>query len=78
MYENTKKFYEDYPTKEEREKMLMEMTDEEIDTLVDNMPNLYGKIYLSSFKKNKNRKGHAAPEQSAESGDSSELNNSLK
>lgn len=46
---NTKeKFYQDYKTREEA---LKKMSNEEIDKLIEAMQNIYGKIYLSKFKK---------------------------
>ena len=45
------KFYQDYKTREERERVLKEMSNEEIDKLIESMQNIYGKIYLSKFKK---------------------------
>ena len=47
----TNNFYNKYSIKSERENVLKNMTNEEIDILIKAMPNLYGKIYLSSFKK---------------------------
>lgn len=38
-------------TKDKREALLKAMTNEEIDELIKWMPNIYGKIYLSKFKK---------------------------
>ena len=37
-------------TKEEKEKLLEEMTNEEIDELIKWTTNIYGKIWLNSFK----------------------------
>lgn len=38
-------------TKAEKEKLLKQMSDEEIDKLIKWTSNMYGKIWLSSFKK---------------------------
>ena len=40
-------------TKKEKEKLLRQMTNEEIDKLIDWTDNLYGKIWIKSFKKTK-------------------------
>ena len=45
------RFYEDYETREKREEALKRMSNEEIDKLIEAMQNIYGKIYLSKFKK---------------------------
>ncbi|MBP3806441.1 MAG: hypothetical protein J6I76_21550 [Oribacterium sp.] len=44
-------FWGKYSTKEEREKALKKMTNEEIEEVIKGTPNIQGKIYLSSFKK---------------------------
>ena len=44
-------FQEKYPTKEDKEKALMKMSDEEIDILVRESKNVYAKIFYSKFKK---------------------------
>lgn len=44
-------FQERYKTREEKEEALKEMSNEEIDKLIEAMQNIYGKIYLSKFKK---------------------------
>ena len=41
----------DYPNKNDREAELKKMSNGEIDTLISNMQNIQGKIYLKSFKK---------------------------
>lgn len=46
-------FQERYPTKQEKEYALRNMTDEEIDVLIKASPSVYGKIFYTSFKKNK-------------------------
>ena len=40
-------------TKAEKEKLLKQMSDEEIDKLINWTDNLYGKIWIKSFKKSK-------------------------
>lgn len=40
-------------TKEEKEKLLRQMDDEELDKLINWTQNLYGKIWIKSFKKSK-------------------------
>jgi len=40
-------------TKKEKEKLLKQMNDEEIDKLISWTDNLYGKIWIKSFKKSK-------------------------
>ena len=40
-------------TKEEKEKLLKQMSDEELDKLINWTTNLYGKIWIKSFKKSK-------------------------
>ena len=42
-------------SKKEKEKLLKQMNDEEIDKLIKWTTNLYGKIWLSSFKKEKEK-----------------------
>ena len=42
-----------YPTKEAKEETLKNMTDVEIDDLIKASTNIYGKIFYSSFKKDK-------------------------
>lgn len=44
-------FQKQYPTKAEKEKALKEMTNEQIDELIDASDNIYAKIFYSSFKK---------------------------
>lgn len=41
----------DYPDRTEREAVLKDMPNEQIDVLIKNMPNIQGKIYLKGFKK---------------------------
>ena len=48
-------FQENYPTREEKEAALRNMTDEQIDEMIEAMPNIYGKIFYSRFKKNKKK-----------------------
>ena len=45
-----KNFQTKYPTKAAREKALKGMTDTQIDKLIDAMPSVQGKIYLSKFR----------------------------
>lgn len=40
-------------TKAEKEELLKQMSDEEIDKLIKWTDNLYGKIWLKTFKRNK-------------------------
>jgi hypothetical protein len=40
-------------TKQEKEKLLKTMTDEELDKLIKWTDNMYGKIWIKSFKKGK-------------------------
>ena len=51
MMEKVLKFQEQYPTKEEREKALNAMTNEEIDELILDSGTVQAKIYFSKFKK---------------------------
>ena len=44
-------FQEKYKTKEEREKQLKKMTNEEIDELINSCGTVQGKGYYASFKK---------------------------
>ena len=46
-----KEFQERYKTRKEKEEALKKMSNEEIDKLIEAMQNIYGKIYLSKFKK---------------------------
>ena len=46
-----KEFNAKYPTTAEKEKALMAMSDEEIDALINDCLNVYGKIFYSKFKK---------------------------
>lgn len=40
-------------TKEQKEELLKQMSDEEIDKIINWTQNLYGKIWVKSFKKSK-------------------------
>lgn len=44
-------FQEKYPTRAEKEKALNNMTDEQIDELINASSNIQAKIFYSSFKK---------------------------
>ena len=44
-------FQKKYPTKEAKEKALKGMTNTEIQKLIDNSTNTYGKIFYSKFLK---------------------------
>jgi len=46
-----KEFQRKYPTREEKEKALSKMSDEEIDALIADCPNVQGKIFYAKFKK---------------------------
>lgn len=46
-----KEFSSKYPTKEEKIEALKKMSDEEIDALIADCPNIYGKIFYKQFKK---------------------------
>ena len=48
-------FQEKYPTKADKEQALRNMSNEEIDALINATNNIYAKIFYSSFKKDKNR-----------------------
>ena len=50
-YKSMWEFADDHPTSEEKEEALEEMTDEEIDILIDTCQNIYGKIWYSQHKK---------------------------
>ena len=50
-YNNLEDVAKDYPNKAEREIILSKMNKNELDVLIKNMSNVYGKIYLSKFKK---------------------------
>ena len=52
-FEKVKEFSRKYPTREEKVEALKNMTDEEIDELIRDCPNIYGKIFYAQFKKNK-------------------------
>ena len=52
-----KEFQELYPTREDKEKALSAMNDNEIDELIADSNNVYGKIFYSKFKSSqRNRK----------------------
>lgn len=51
MMEKVKEFQKKYPTKAEKEEALRNMTNEQIDELIEDNPNIYGKIFYSKFKK---------------------------
>ena len=44
-------FQEKYPTKEEKEKALEKMSNEEIQKLINASTNIYGKIFYKQFLK---------------------------
>lgn len=46
-----KEFSAKYPTRAEKEEALKKMSDEEIDALIADCPNIQGKIFYSKFKK---------------------------
>ena len=50
-YELVKKFNKEHPTVEEKIKALKDMSDEEIDALIADCPNIYGKVFYKQFKK---------------------------
>ena len=50
-YKRLEDVAKDYPEKDKREEILREMNNEQIDTLISNMGNIQGKIYLKGFKK---------------------------
>ena len=47
---NAREFGDKYPTKAEKEEALKQMSDEEIDELIETQNNVYGKIFYSKFK----------------------------
>lgn len=51
MMEKVIAFSKKYPTKKAKEEALRKMSDEEIDELIDDCPNIQGKIFYSKFKK---------------------------
>jgi hypothetical protein len=51
--EKVKAFQEKYKTKEAKEKALKAMTNEQIDELIADCPNIQAKIWYKSFKKGK-------------------------
>ena len=50
-YKTLEELIKDYLDKSEREQQLQQMSNEEIDILIEHMRNIQGKIYLKSFKK---------------------------
>lgn len=46
-----REFSAKYPTRKEKEEALRKMSDEEIDALIRDCPNIQGKIFYSKFKK---------------------------
>ena len=48
-------FQEEYPTKEEKENALKQMTNEEINELIEASTNIYAKTFYSSLKREKRR-----------------------
>lgn len=50
---NIKEFNILYPTREDKERALADMPDDEIDELIKQCDNIYGKIFYSSFKSEK-------------------------
>ena len=54
-YMNVMDFQTAYPTKEDKIKALTEMTDEQINYLIETCNNIYGKIFYSSYLKKKRR-----------------------
>ena len=55
-YKSIKEFQDANPTKADKERVLSQMTDEQIDHLISMSNNIYGKIFYSSFKKNKEKR----------------------
>ncbi len=52
-FKSIEEFQKKYPKKEERERILVTMSDEEIDILIKSHSSIYAKIYYSNFKSNK-------------------------
>lgn len=50
-YFSVAEFQKDYPSRKQREEKLKDMTDAEIDVLIDSCGIIQGKIYYSKFKK---------------------------
>ncbi len=50
-YKKLEDLAKDYPDKSKREAYLKQMSNADIDTMIKNMQNVQGKIYLKSFKK---------------------------
>lgn len=46
-------FQKKYPTKEQKAEALRKMSDSQIDELIADCPNVQGKAWYKSFKKNK-------------------------
>ena len=51
MHEKVEAFQKKYPTGEQKEEALKKMSNAEIDELIKDCPNIYGKIFYSKFKK---------------------------
>ena len=51
MHEIIRKFQEQNPSKNDKEKALSKMTDDEIDAMIEACPNIQAKIFYGSFKK---------------------------
>lgn len=49
---NIKEFQQKFPSKQEKHKALLKMSNEEIDQLIASSTNTYGKIFYSKYKKN--------------------------
>lgn len=52
-FKDVYEFQEAYPSKEDKQKALMNMSDEDIDHLISTCSTPQAKIYYSSFKKKK-------------------------
>lgn len=50
-YKTLNELVKDFPNKADREKQLKNMSNKELDTLINTTNNVQGKIYLKSFKK---------------------------
>lgn len=50
-YERLKAFQEKYKTKADKERALKAMSNEEIDSLIKDSPNIQAKVWYSKFKK---------------------------
>ena len=53
VFKDVYEFQKAYPSKEDKEKALMNMSDEDIDHLISTCSTPQAKIFYSSFKKNK-------------------------